>query len=244
MTLLAVLAASGCAADAGAADVGARAAGLAAATPGEHLPVAVGGPIAEANARTIAAAPAAVRACIHRNDKVSHGYDKVSHGYDVAWHKQGRQRSYTMLMTEVFDHLGIDPEGSRRGNDKILHGLLTYDSDHARHRIILQIDPAVIDIKPFRRWAKAVAVQVSEGRSPRSRVAVTVQRGCFSAKRIDRVRKQVDKPRRWDARSNTVDLDGRLHVSYCGAENVAYAIKLQRRVGAVLAIDGGCVHTV
>jgi hypothetical protein len=237
LALLAVLAAGGCAADAGAAQGGTTAAVPVAAAPGEHVPPASGGSIADANARTVAAASAAVRACIHRNDK-------VSHGYDVAWHKEGRQRSYTMLMTEVFDHLGIEHEGSGRRNDKILNGLLTYDSDHVRHRVILQIDPAVIGIKPFRRWVKAVAVQVSEGRSPRSRVTVTVQRGCFSAKGIDRARKQVDKPRRWDSRSNTVDLDGRLHVSYCGAENVAYAIKLQRRVGPVLAIDEGCVHPV
>jgi hypothetical protein len=74
------------------------------------------------------------------------------------------------------------------------------------------MDQREIDIKKFRRWVDCVAARASVGRSPRSKLTVTVQRGRFRAKQIERLRKHL-RYRFWDARINIVAPDDRLYVT-------------------------------
>jgi hypothetical protein len=188
--LLLLLATSGCASDAVATEPAPPAAAADSGVEDDSES------IAEANARAVSRAPAALQKCLTRNDDVQEETDK-------AWHTQGRQQSHITIIKAVYRRIGVQHEYGGRRNDKVLKGFLGYGFDVRNHRLIMQLDPALIDIPEFRRWVNGVAKRASVGRSPRSRLTVTVQRGCFSAKQLDGLRKKLDKDGRWDARSGT-----------------------------------------
>jgi hypothetical protein len=127
------------------------------------------GVIARANARSVAQAPTAVRACITRNNGVQQDADR-------AWHKQGRQHSHVTIINAVYRRLGVKAGYGGRRNDLVLHGFLGYGFDVGDHRLIMQVDPRLIEVTEFRRWVNGVAERASVGRYRRSRLRVTVQR--------------------------------------------------------------------
>ena len=195
----------------------------------------------------LASAPEPVRACLTRNDDVMPvRNDREAFG---TWHVTAREGAIDEIVRLVDERVARDHRkrvGTKRSGfpTDIAEGFLGYDLDFRGSRLIMQVDPAVIAIPGFQRWADGVARTANrEFEVPDPAVGVTVQPGCFSVDEIGRLQSRLAGDKRVGGFSGTVALDGRIHAAFCTSEQRAYAAGLQREVGPILAVDSGpCLH--
>lgn len=150
----------------------------------------------------------------------------------ARWDEQHRQAAHEKIEGAVDKRLGL----SESGLDSVRAGFLGYELDPVGNRLIMQLDPSLIDVAKFRVWVDGVARRANDAARVRGpKLGVTVQEGCFSAKEIAAL---ISFPRENTDRNGMkwmishVQLDGRIHV---GFDDKAGALATQRRFGHVLA---------
>jgi hypothetical protein len=176
-------------------------------------------------------APKRLRACLTRNDEVvPWSDDGVTKS--TGWHRQHRQDAHVRIKNAVDKRLGVSEDGLAA----VQAGFLGYALDPIGSRLIMQLDPDLIDIDEFRDWVRGVARKANQAADVKgSKLTVTVQAGCFSAREVAAL---IRFPRETTHRSgmtsmiSNVQLDGRIHAAFADAPG---AIALQKRFGPVLA---------
>ena len=198
-----------------------------------------GRPSVDADADVVASAPDALRACLTRNDAVVPWRTNHDRPEMKSWRSQQRQAAHERVKRAVDRRLRLNDVEDRTG---VSTGFLGYDLDPVGNRLIMQVDPALIDVADFQRWVDGVAVKANEAAKVRGpRLTVTVQEGCFTVAEFRGLRATMLRERRFSVILG-VALDGRVHAGFCGAEGRAYAEDLQRRVGPILAFFDECVY--
>lgn len=120
-----------------------------------------------------------------RNDNVI-----VWHATEIMeqtrWHARGRQDAHMRVLRAVQRHLREFRQQTRIPDHR--DGFLGYDLDPANSRLIMQIDPTVLDRGAFRRMVDAAAHKANRRAKVKGTpLTVTVQNGCFPAAEIARV---------------------------------------------------------
>jgi hypothetical protein len=135
----------------------------------------------------------------------------------TGWEAQRRQATHEQIIQAVYQRLGVysifgGPRSTE--DDVIMSGLLGYDLDPVGSRLIILLDPAIVDVPEFRRWVAEVARRANADVGARGRqLGVTVQEGCFSAREIQAAKKYVRsnvKRLQLSQMEGWVRLDGRL----------------------------------
>jgi hypothetical protein len=191
-----------------------------------------------ADPRAVASAPAALRACMTRNDDVISWRTSGDLLDKTRWRADHRQDAHARIIRGVHKHLR---ETRIKTGRRVWSGFMGYDLDPANYRLIMLVDPRVLDIREFRTMVRAVAKKANRDAHVKGRnLTVTTQKGCFSAAEVNRLRAALRENRRVGIMFDAgVKLDGRYYAGFCGDAGRAYARKLQRERGPVLAIVAG-----
>ena len=212
-----------------------------AGTPGGTEGAGGAGATAGPAAETGSGATPAQLACIHRNDDVVPWREYVEPG--DLWHRQHAQEAHKLIFQAVRSHLKADVRDESKNADKLLtNGFEGYDLDIVGRRLIMMVDPDLIDPVAFGRWVSRYAVGANKDAKVRGRpVTVTVQSACFPVREVEQIRTYLHQ--HWDdldlgSMDGTVFLDGRVHGYFCDQDA---GHRLQRRF-PVLAVDG-CMRT-
>lgn len=127
------------------------------------------------------------------------------------WHQQGRQSAHERIKWAVDRRLGLIEDSLV----EVRAGFLGYELDRVGNRLIMQLDPGVIDIAVFRRRVTGVAHRANESAHVRGpKLTITVQKGCFG---VEKVAALIAFPRENKDRNgmqwlhSQVQLDGRIH---------------------------------
>ena len=189
---------------------------------------------------SMAKASKRLRACLTRNDAVVPWRDSGVM-QSTGWDAQHRQAAHVRIKQAVDKRLGLT-EG---GLEAVRVGFLGYELDPVGSRLIMQLDPSLIDVAEFRRWIDGVARRANDAEHVRApKLGVTVLEGCFPAREVAAL---ISFPRENADRNGMewlishVQLDGRIHA---GFTDEAGALATQRRFGPVLAAHypGGPTH--
>lgn len=184
-------------------------------------------------------APAQLRACMTRNRDVVRWAPELMRS--TGWDAQGRQAAHGMIVLAVRQRLGVYSRFDGNGGPKrelVMSGLLGYALDPVGNRLIMQVDPSIVDLPKFQIWVTGVAREANRSVGVRGpQLTVTVQKGCFSARNIvaareyanaNAVRLQLSWLHSW------VELDGRIRMAFVDR---ATADGVQRRLGPVAAVE-------
>lgn len=183
-------------------------------------------------------ASAQERACITRNRDVVPWNAAVM--AETGWDTEHRQAAHRQVINAVHSRLGIYSKfrGLTDKDAYVMSGLLGYALDPVGSRLIMLLDPAIVDVPEFRRWVAKVARQANKDADVVGRpLTVTVQEGCFSAREIVAATSYVrenDVRLQSSMEASRVGLDGRLRMGFVDQAAVAEA---QRQLGPVIAAE-------
>lgn len=174
-----------------------------------------------------------VEACITRFD----GLD----GNKLHRDWSGAHKSAVIdILLAVQRHLGTT-SGSTA--DALEAGLVADTVDTEHNRLILVVDPGVLDLAQLRSYAEATAKKANTVHKTRGvPVTVAVHESCFPSADLARVRHEVQGTPKL-AMSADVRVDSRVHAAVC-SDDPAYAKEIERRYApmAVVGYAGACVQ--
>lgn len=128
---------------------------------------------------SVAKVPKKLQACLTRNDEVVPWRDPDVR-QSTKWAEQRRQAAHERLKRAVDKRLGL----TESGLEAVRAGFLGYELDPVGNRLIMQLDPSLIDVAEFRRWVDGAARRANDAARVRGpKLTVTVQKGCFTARK-------------------------------------------------------------
>jgi hypothetical protein len=185
----------------------------------------------------------ALTRCFARNDAMEERMIPASDG--DPWYARGAQRIVDRVVPAMYRLAGVR-EG--KGPGALEGGFLAWESDRQTGRILVMVDPTVLDVPSVRRRLNHVALRAYrevEARGPK--VTVVVQAGCFTGADLAEARALAfaaltkatrDDPRRavGAGLDGLARMDSRIHMRL-GHGDRAWGEDLARRLGGRLAIE-------